>query len=1329
MGRFTITLVPRPLLPLNRIPCNTQVCPHHVLLEELFSKVNIPNAKPKKMSPDSLENKSADILKSGGNAVDAAVAVAAALNVTEPCSTGLGGDCFCLYYDANTKQVYGLNGSGRSPQSLTLALLKERGFDEANPPPSQHACNVTVPGAAAGWCDAVELFGSKNLSMGQILQPAIELAEKGFPVSEITSYHWERNAHVLQAAGNPHGKDLLIDGQAPEHGQVFHNPLLANTFKELAKSGKQGFYEGRVAKAIIEILQNNSGVMNSEDLKNHVTEEVKPIVTNYKSVNVWEIPPNGQGITALLALNILENFNVKEMGHNTANYLHILIEALKISFSDAFGFCADPEKVSVPTTELLSKSYARNRSQLIDLQRATYNLNHGNPFSVGSDTVYFTVVDGQGNACSFVNSNYMGFVCPLLQSLPGMGIDLGGTADEDIDSGVLFGTLRGNVVGLRYYTGVVNNNEMVELQREPNNRFDVNAIKVNNVNGEQVGHIKKELAACLAHIMDSKLALIEGVVPYGAKNAFTMPVQLSFWGKAENEEAVLRYLKKYGFKLAPPEKCLGFGYSGTSSKAGTSYSAPVHAAVQMTTEQLKTEFDKLFEDLKEDDKTREMEAAGAVLTPLLPHQKQALAWMISRENNKELPPFWEKRENYFYNTITNFAEKKRPENVLGGILADDMGLGKTLTTIAVILTNFHGGRPLPLEKKSDQLKEKYVSTVKSDLKVPISSDTKEENDSVLPQSSHPKSQNPNNTARNKKKEERNLGASCDVVEDNMFASALGELATTSKKTKKKGGATVQSKKTEAEENLRATLIICPLSVLSNWTDQFEQHIDPAVHLNIYVYYGSERTKDPAILSRQDIVLTTYNVLASDYSAKSNSTLHSFKWLRVVLDEGHTIRNPNAQQTKAILDLDAQRRWILTGTPIQNSLKDLWSLLSFLKLKPFTDREWWRRTIQRPVTMGDQGGLKRLQSLIKSITLRRTKTSKVKGEPVLKLPDRKVFIQHITLTEEENLIYHSVKKESKAAIIRYFNEGTVLAHYADVLGALLRLRQMCCHPHLCASAPPSTFEEGDGTPEQLRSKLIEKMKQVLSSGSDEECAICLDSLSIPVITHCAHVYCKPCICEVIQKEKPNAKCPLCRKEVGLQQLIECPLEDADTEKSDQEWVSSSKINALMHALLELRKQNPAIKSIVVSQFTKFLSLIEIPLRKSGFLFTRLDGRLSKKKRVEAIQQFQSAEAGSPAVMLLSLKAGGVGLNLTAASQVFLMDPAWNPAAEDQCFDRCHRLGQKQDVIITKFIVKHSVEENMLKIQNKKRELAAGAFGAKKPSSSETKINEIKTLIDF
>ncbi|XP_010623590.1 helicase-like transcription factor isoform X4 [Fukomys damarensis] len=956
------------------------------------------------------------------------------------------------------------------------------------------------------------------------------------------------------------------------------------------------------------------------------------------------------------------------------------------------------------------------------------------------------------------------------------------TSDEELDS-VLFGLLRGHVVGLRYYTGVVNNNEMVALQREPNNTYDKNAIKVNNVNGNQVGYLKKDLAAALAYIMDNKLAQVEGVVPFGANNTFTMPLHMTFWGKEENKKAVLDQLKKHGFKLGPAPKTLGFSLESGwgSARAGPSYSMPVHAAVQMTIEQLKTEFDRLFEDLKEDDKTQEMEPSEAIETPLLSHQKQALAWMISRENSKELPLFWEQRNDLYYNTITNFSEKERPENVHGGILADDMGLGKTLTAIAVILTNFHGGKPLPVERiKKNQLKKECKEYNVSHESVKLEGNSTKEKPHGLskegfgcneePSISHIKKNkcsiseffNPHPKRRkitaqyiessdseevetdelphrikgklkNVQSEKKRLKGS-SKKEDAAFSLTSPPVA--KKKMLKKGTSAVDgSKKIDVEERPRTTLIICPLSVLSNWIDQFGQHIKSEVHLNFYVYYGPDRIRDPALLSKQDIVLTTYNILTHDYGTKGDSPLHSIRWLRVILDEGHAIRNPNAQQTKAVLDLEAERRWVLTGTPIQNSLKDLWSLLSFLKLKPFLDREWWHRTIQRPVTMGDEAGLRRLQSLIKNITLRRTKTSKIKGKPVLELPERKVFIQHITLSDEERKIYQSVKNEGKATIGRYFNEGTVLAHYADVLGLLLRLRQICCHTHLLTNAVSSSGPSGNDTPEELRKTLIKKMKLILSSGSDEECAICLDSLTVPVITHCAHVFCKPCICQVIQNEQPHAKCPLCRNDIHGDNLLECPPEEltCDSEKkSNMEWTSSSKINALMHALIDLRKKNPNIKSLVVSQFTAFLSLIETPLKASGFVFTRLDGSMAQKKRVESIQGFQSTEAGSPTIMLLSLKAGGVGLNLCAASRVFLMDPAWNPAAEDQCFDRCHRLGQKQEVIITKFIVKDSVEENMLKIQNTKREIAAGAFGTKKTNANEmkqAKINEIKTLIDL
>uniref|UniRef100_A0A8B9J7R5 Gamma-glutamyltransferase YwrD n=4 Tax=Astyanax mexicanus TaxID=7994 RepID=A0A8B9J7R5_ASTMX len=347
-----------------------------------------------------------DILKRGGNAADAAVAVAAALNVTEPVSTGLGGDAFCLFYDATSRQVRGLNGSGKSPKALTLDLMERCGFSQTNPPSIFHAHNVTVPGAAACWCDTVAMFGSKKLSLADLLQPAVDLAQRGFPVAEITAYHWARGAETLKAAGRDLGGDLLINNRPPKHGQVMTNPSLAHTLQELALRGKAGFYEGRIAEAVVDVVREAGGVMSLDDLKNHVTTEITPIYTDYKTVRLWEVPPNTQGMAALIALNILQNFPIKDLAHNSADYLHVLAEALKLSMTDTMHYSTDPDRVTVPVEGLLSQQYALQRSQTIHMDKAGSVCEPGIP--TGSDTVYFTVVDGEGNACSFVNSNYMG---------------------------------------------------------------------------------------------------------------------------------------------------------------------------------------------------------------------------------------------------------------------------------------------------------------------------------------------------------------------------------------------------------------------------------------------------------------------------------------------------------------------------------------------------------------------------------------------------------------------------------------------------------------------------------------------------------------------------------------------------------------------------------------------------------------------------------------------------------------------------------------------------------------------------------------------------------
>ncbi|XP_062306217.1 glutathione hydrolase-like YwrD proenzyme [Osmerus eperlanus] len=348
-----------------------------------------------------------DILKKGGNAADAAVAMAAVLAVTEPCSTGIGGDSFCLFYDASTGNVRGLNGSGRTPRAQTIDFLEGRGYSVSNPPPPFHALNVTVPGAAACWSDTVSLFGSQQLSLQEVLRPAAKLALVGFPVAEVTAYHWAKWVATMRAAGREVGSDFLINGQAPNHGQVFRNPALSRTFQLLGQQGKAGIYSGGVAGAIVDVIRENGGVMTPEDLGSHDSQEITPISTDYKGVRLWEPPPNGQGMAALIALNILENFPVKELGHNSASYLHVVAEALKLSLTDTMHYCGDPDHVTMPLKGLLAKDYSHQRSQIINMERARGEVERGVP--TGSDTVYFCVVDGQGNACSLVNSNYMGF--------------------------------------------------------------------------------------------------------------------------------------------------------------------------------------------------------------------------------------------------------------------------------------------------------------------------------------------------------------------------------------------------------------------------------------------------------------------------------------------------------------------------------------------------------------------------------------------------------------------------------------------------------------------------------------------------------------------------------------------------------------------------------------------------------------------------------------------------------------------------------------------------------------------------------------------------------
>jgi len=353
-----------------------------------------------------------EILTQGGNAADAAVATAAALNVTEPTSTGIGGDCFALFYDARTKQVAALNGSGRAPAALTLARVKkDLGVAHPSSLPPFHPHTITVPGACAGWCDLVEHHGS--LSMAEVLAPAVRLAEAGFPVAPITAHFWQRGADAqLKTALN--GREMTLDGRGPKAGELFRNPSLARTFKKVAEGGKQVFYQGEIAEAVAATIQLAGGCLTVEDLAAHSSTWEMPVSTTYQGLRLWECPPNGQGITALVALNILEGFDLSA-DPLSADRLHLEIEALRLAFADTRWYVADPSVVHVPVEELLSKEYAVLRRKKIDPTRATLDQRRGTPVS-GSDTVYLSAVDRAGNACSFINSNYLGFGTGIVPS-------------------------------------------------------------------------------------------------------------------------------------------------------------------------------------------------------------------------------------------------------------------------------------------------------------------------------------------------------------------------------------------------------------------------------------------------------------------------------------------------------------------------------------------------------------------------------------------------------------------------------------------------------------------------------------------------------------------------------------------------------------------------------------------------------------------------------------------------------------------------------------------------------------------------------------------------
>lgn len=341
------------------------------------------------------------ILRQGGNAADAAVATAAVMNVVAPASTGIGGDVFALYFDAKTKKISALNGSGRAPAALSLVDVRAKGHETM---PERDALAVTVPGAAMGWHDMVTKHGTMPLKT--VLAEAIHYAREGYVVSPVFGTSWEASENFLK--NSPNTEEYVPNGVAPKPGDIVRLPGLAATFEAVAEGGPEAYYTGKIAQAIVETLNECGSPMALDDLKNHTSTWGDAISTDYRGITVYEHPPNGQGLAALQALNIAEAWNLADMAWDDPARLHLMVEAMRLAFADARQWIADLHTNPAPLDFLLSKDYAGERRKLVSPDRAMQPPSYGMP-PKGSNTIYLSVVDGAGNACSFINSLYMGW--------------------------------------------------------------------------------------------------------------------------------------------------------------------------------------------------------------------------------------------------------------------------------------------------------------------------------------------------------------------------------------------------------------------------------------------------------------------------------------------------------------------------------------------------------------------------------------------------------------------------------------------------------------------------------------------------------------------------------------------------------------------------------------------------------------------------------------------------------------------------------------------------------------------------------------------------------
>lgn len=810
--------------------------------------------------------------------------------------------------------------------------------------------------------------------------------------------------------------------------------------------------------------------------------------------------------------------------------------------------------------------------------------------------------------------------------------------------------------------------------------------------------------------MKDRFGIPSGMVMQEKKGIRVLPESLVS-GKSPNSSA-------YGYGSEPSQN---WGI-GEENAAGTDERLVFQAALQ---------------DINQP-KTEVTMPEGLLSVSLLRHQKIALAWMIKRETEGR--------------------------NCLGGMLADDQGLGKTVSMIAIIQMH----KSLQEESKSENLCSTKAEAFNLD------EDDEKNEDGAL----------------HKQKQILDLD---DVKVVSEEISSIPNF---------------HNRKPAA-----GTLVVCPASVLRQWARELEEKVAEDAKLSVLIYHGGNRTKDAVELAKYDVVLTTYAIvtnevpkqpsvdeeeneqnngdrygLSSEFAASKKpkkgpvrkrgkkrkndlddgisdpncGTIARVRWFRVILDEAQIIKNHRTQVARACCSLRAKRRWCLSGTPIQNAIEELFSYFRFLKYEPYCKYKAFYQGIKLPISRDSARGYAKLQLILRSIMLRRTKDTLLDGQPIISLPPKDIQLTKVEFSPEERSYYTSLEAETRKQFKAYAAAGTVNQNYANILLMLLRLRQACDHP-LLVEGIKSNFA-GKGSLGIAKSLPKEKLGCLLNllEASLAICSVCQDPPEDAVVSVCEHVFCFQCISDHLTGE--DNTCPVfrCKTQLNADVLFSksalkrCLYGDESSDPSsssgfyDKSSVlssdySSSKIKAALEILLtycstisclemnsfalsnenfSFENQFPGAlgtiptKAIVFSQWTSMLDLLEVSLKNTDLIYRRLDGGMSLAARDKAVKEFNTNPEVT--VMLMSLKAGNLGLNMVAACRVILLDLWWNPTTEDQAIDRAHRIGQTRPVVVSRLTVKDSVEDRILALQAEKRKMVASAFGEDQSGGSATRL---------